>query len=151
MSFRSSMLALLTWTVLRSQVRLVLGYREAGRRDLIQYISANTTPEDKVLVWGAETSVNFFTGRASPTRFVYQYPLHQPGYTSEALILEFLRDLESNPPRLIIDPINDADPLFEFPISSPEIAATIKHILANYRTKELFGIWKIYEYAPILR
>jgi hypothetical protein len=43
-----------------------------------------THEKDHILVWGAETSIHFVSGRPSPTRFVYQYPLYTPGYHTAA-------------------------------------------------------------------
>lgn len=69
----------------------------------IEYIKNTTNTSDYVLMWGAETRINFVTRRQSPTRFVYQYPLYTQGYQSKEMIKEFLNDIKFNKPILIID------------------------------------------------
>jgi hypothetical protein len=75
----------------------------ATRAEAVLYIAAHTSPSDSVLIWGAEPGINFAAQRRSPTRFVYQYPLYTSGYVDPVLVREFLRDIEANPPALIID------------------------------------------------
>jgi hypothetical protein len=75
----------------------------ATRADAVRYIAAHTSPSDSVLIWGAEPGVNFAAQRRSPTRFVYQYPLYTRSYVDSLLVREFLRDIEADPPALIID------------------------------------------------
>jgi len=57
---------------------------------------------DYLLMWGAEAGVNYLTGAASPTRYVYQYPFYTCGYSSAEMIDEFLGDIARNKP-LIVD------------------------------------------------
>ena len=74
----------------------------AQQRDLAAYVIEHTNPEDMVLVWGAATVINFQSGRKSPTRYHYGYPLIVPDYSDEA-ILEFVQELETNQPVMIVD------------------------------------------------
>lgn len=76
----------------------------------VQYIVRNTQPDDSVLVWGSQSTINFLSERRSPTRFVHQKPLYQVGYTSPALIDEFLSKLEAAPPEMIIDTYHPSTP-----------------------------------------
>ena len=69
----------------------------------VEYITASTSNNDYVLVWGAEAGINFSSRRQSPTRFVYQYPLYTRGYQSVHMIEEFLDDIRTNEPALIVD------------------------------------------------
>ena len=48
---------------------------ENDSRPVIDYITKNTEENDKVLIIGAESAVNFLARREAPTRYVYQYPL----------------------------------------------------------------------------
>lgn len=68
-----------------------------------EYIRAQTSPVERVLVWGASSEYNFQAQRFSPSQFHYSYPLLIPGYTSDEQLAEFLRDLERNRPALIVD------------------------------------------------
>jgi hypothetical protein len=76
----------------------------------VQYIERYTQPEDTVLIWGSQSTINFLSERRSPTRFVHQKPLYQAGYTSPALIDEFLSKLEAAPPEMIIDTYHPSTP-----------------------------------------
>jgi hypothetical protein len=76
----------------------------ASKRDAaVTYVAGHTRMGDTVLVWGAETAVNFLTQRPSPSRYSYQYPLFTRGYATDARAQVFLDDLMQRPPTLIID------------------------------------------------
>lgn len=117
---------------------------------LVSAIQANTDPQDTILLWGAEASVNYFSRRASPTRFVYQYPLYRPGYANEQMIIEFLDDLLRARPRLLIDTHNNLTPLYDFPIQTAAIQQRVAALRCRYRVTEDFtrAGWTFYEYAP---
>ncbi|NTU71237.1 MAG: hypothetical protein HGB10_05405 [Coriobacteriia bacterium] len=78
--------------------------RLAAQRKIIAFVEANTEPTDSVLVWGMDPIVFTETGRASAGP--YAHPLDvllAPGYQSEAQFAEFMRELEADPPALIVD------------------------------------------------
>jgi len=78
--------------------------REPARETwLSDYVARHTKPDDRVLVWGARAQVNFQTGRMSPVRYHYSYPLIIDGYTTEAQVRDMVAALEANPPALIVD------------------------------------------------
>jgi len=120
-------------------------YRLQGNEQVVEYIEANTRADETVLLWGAESSVNFATLRASPTRFPYQYPLFKNGYTDEVLIIEFLDDVLQTKPALIIDTRNPETPFLDFSMQSKAIGDRIDEIKANYEFKGIIGNWDIYE------
>ncbi len=100
----------------------------------IQFISENTTKEDYVLIFGAESVINFMTQRKSPTRYVYQYPLYMQGYDNTKKDQEFLSDLTKNPPKLIIITNNPLTPFEKF-----------SAIIENYTLVANDEDWKIYQ------
>jgi hypothetical protein len=57
--------------------------------------------EEYLLVWGAETSYNYFSGKESPTRFVYQYPLYHCTYADEEVIQSFREDIQMRSPAIV--------------------------------------------------
>ena len=120
-------------------------YREQGNPAVVEYLQANTAPRDLVLLWGAETSVNFHARRKSPTRYVYHYPLSNHRYVNEAMILEFLDALLQQPPRLLIDTKPGFRPFLEFPIQSDAIQSRVATLRSRYRVMEEVGEWTIYE------
>jgi len=73
-------------------------------RSAAAFVTARTTPDDMVLVWGADAEILVLTERRSPTRYVYQYAaLATRGYATPAAVDSLLADLVARPPRLIID------------------------------------------------
>jgi hypothetical protein len=102
---------------------------------------------EKVLLWGAESAVNFFAGRKCPSRFVYQYPLYTSGYANEGVILEFLDGIIRERPRLIIDTRNRRTPIYSFPVQSDAIREKVGYLQAHYRPVGETGEgWVVYEY-----
>ena len=121
--------------------------RGIAYNDVISYVKLHTSEDDFVLVWGAETGINYATQRRSPSRFVYQYPLYQAGYVNQKIIEEFLGDIVRNKPRLIIDTKNPDTPIYDFGIASPKIEADLQFLQSNYQIEEELGPWTVYEYA----
>jgi hypothetical protein len=76
---------------------------------LIEFIRDTTDSDDMVLVWGNEVWINFLTGRKSPTKYAYQYPLFMPGYTNGEMVASFLQELMICPPVYVIEPLVDTD------------------------------------------
>jgi hypothetical protein len=134
------------WTSFKDYKDQVFTYRRIGNETVINYIKSNTAPDDYVLMWGAESSINFFALRRSPTRFVYQYPLYKKGYVDEQMIEEFLGDIISKRPRLIIDTKNTMTPFYDFPIHSQSINISIAYLQSHYRTLQDIDSWTVYEY-----
>ncbi len=114
-------------------------------QDVVTYVKSHTSEQDFVLMWGAETAINYSSQRLSPSRFVYQYPLFKQGYANESIIAEFLGDVIRHKPRLIIDTKNPSTPIFAFRISSPQIQDQVAFLQANYKIKESLGPWTVYE------
>ncbi|MBN1641419.1 MAG: glycosyltransferase family 39 protein [Anaerolineae bacterium] len=69
----------------------------------VRYVRERVPVGETVLVWGAESGVNFASGYRSPTRYVYQYPLLTRGYQTSAKVDEFYADIAGSKPYVIID------------------------------------------------
>lgn len=118
-------------------------YRE--NEMLIKYVLDQTKPEDPILIWGAETSINFYTKRAAPTRYVYQYPLLVLGYTTEKKVLEFMDDLLENPPAILADSMRSDMPFFIFAVESEAIEQKKEALLSLYTEIPEIDGWKVYQ------
>jgi hypothetical protein len=68
-------------------------------------IQETLTRRPTLLVWGAETQINYLLGMDSPTRYAYQYPLLNDQYCSTEMENEFLEDVISALP-VILDTSN---------------------------------------------
>jgi hypothetical protein len=118
-------------------------YRMNRDDAVIQYLVQNSTPDDTVLLWGAEAAVNFFAQRESPTRFVYQYPLQNENYATETMVIEFLDDVSENHPRFIVD--TGTEPLFSFAVTSDAISEKSALLQTRYCPVQEIDEWTIYE------
>ena len=88
------------------QAKLQLKYNNFFSDAWIQaakYIKENSSEDDKILVWGAQSEIYLYSNRDAPTRFFYQYPLVTNNYTSHALIDEFTSDVVKDKPIFIVD------------------------------------------------
>jgi 4-amino-4-deoxy-L-arabinose transferase-like glycosyltransferase len=113
---------------------------------VIDYVASHTNPNDRVLIIGAESVVNFLARREAPTRYVYQYPLQLLGRRD--MFEEYFRDIMKNRPVLVIDapgssPINNQlyAPLQQ---RSPLVREGVQYLINNYQVAATFGDWTIY-------
>jgi hypothetical protein len=126
---------------------VVEDFKQIDDSTIAAYIEQTTSSNDSVLLWGAETTTNFLTQRRSPSRFVYQYPLYKTGYTDEKMIIDFLEDILTHKPRLIIDTRNPLTPMYQFPIQSDAIRSRIASLQQHYRMRSSVDSWNVYEYV----
>ena len=79
------------------------------RNEIIDYIQKNTSPEDKVFVWGFRPIINFVSQRESPVSYL-PYPLsHVDTPLAQHWAGQFYSQFTSNPPILIVNMIEPAD------------------------------------------
>jgi len=137
----------------------------------IEKIRKHTNDENYLLMWGAETSVNYVTKIMAPTRYVYQYPLYTCGYYTEEMINEFLDDIAQKKPLIVdtfttnesIPPIDDNQRKqwinVPFPggsnigglrncLQSPNMEEVFKFINSRYEPIDVIkeNGWTIYKY-----
>jgi hypothetical protein len=142
-------------------VRRVLGGGLRPMPPLVDYIQTHTRPDDYVLIWGAEAAYNFLSDRASPTRFVYQYPLYSCDYRTTAMVEELQRDVMSRRPLLVdtsptnlrvppIEPQNRSEWYSRYGGCAllPPMDAVVGYFDANYQLiDEIEPVgWYIYSY-----
>ncbi len=129
---------------IRDYRALTFSLKKVNSSDVVDYIKEHSNDTDYVLMWGAETAVNFFAHRSSPTRFVYQYPLYTVGYTNKEMVEEFLGDIVRNKPSLIIDTQGKGIVTNNFGITSSQINQSFQFIESNYREIDRIGSWVVY-------
>ena len=78
-----------------------------------EFVRSVTEPDDRILVWGAESLIYLLSERTASTRFFYQFPLVKPGYTNRSLVDEFISDVKDEMPAMIIDTRNVTLPPLE--------------------------------------
>jgi len=110
---------------------------------LIDYIHDNTDANDKVLRWGFGRWLTYEIEREAPGRYLYQFELATPGYTTDEMVNEFANDIKQDKPKFIIEAINYFIPLDLYEISSysgyihSEYYNIIKFIRNNYSVVKL--------------
>jgi hypothetical protein len=135
------------------QIPNVQGYPEhienmAGnsRAPMIEYVIQNTKEDDKVLIIGAESVVNFLARREAPTRYVYQYPLALLG--RRPMFEEYFKQILENKPVLIIDTRGQdalTDKLYT-PLQkrSQIVKDGVQYLGEHYRQVTQIGEWFVY-------
>lgn len=68
---------------------------------VISYLRVNSSPSDKVFVWGSEPLIYFLTERRFPTRFVTNLALISP-WAPSAWRAELVHELGRTPPRYFV-------------------------------------------------
>ena len=131
-----------SWNFFHNYLNQVYIYRKLNDDALIQYTISNTAQDDTVLVWGADPSINYFSQRESPTRYIYQFPLQEENYVTETMIIDFLDDIIQKQPKLVIN-IDPDHSLFTFPVESEEILARAKTL------EEMYCLVDVLDSAPI--
>jgi 4-amino-4-deoxy-L-arabinose transferase-like glycosyltransferase len=118
-------------------------------QEVARYVAAHTTAEDSVLVWGFEVLVNYLSGRRSPTRFGYNYPLSRghENTVEQAYRTEFMQALRVDPPRYILVLDQDKNNLMpktsrQFLNDFPEFKSFLNKHYQLETTIEHFAIWR---------
>jgi hypothetical protein len=138
-------LVIALWAVFTADYRDLVDFyaQPTGDSNLISYIQNSTSPDETVLMWGAESVYNFMARRASPTRFVYQYPLYK-GFGGKAYVTEFLTDILKNRPRMIILAAGDKLSDFRFGARDNQVGALMDQIKGRYGPTIQIGDWQVY-------
>lgn len=141
----TTFLAISLWAVFAADYRDGLEFftQPSGDSTLISYIQDNTRSDETVLFWGAETAYNFTTQRASPTRFVYQYPLYK-GFGGQGYVTQFLTEILENRPRLIVLKVGDKLSDFRFGYRDNQVGALMDQIKARYTPTLEIGDWQVF-------
>jgi len=116
---------------------------------VIEYVAENTKEDDKVLLIGAESIVNFLARRESPTRYVYQYPLALLG--RRPMFEEYFNQILENKPILIIDTRGRTrlDEKLYVPLQkrSQIVRDGVQYLGEHYQQVAQFDEWFVYRLA----
>jgi hypothetical protein len=117
----------------------------SGDLNIVTYIRGHSAPDDFVLMWGAEATYNFAARRASPTRFVYQTALYNE--KDKGIITEFLQDILTNKPRLIILRADDKLSDFRFGYRDNDVGGLMDQVKGLYQKPVKVGTWVVLNYS----
>jgi hypothetical protein len=104
------------------------------------YIKSHTRADEKVVVYGVDSVVQFLSERASATRFVYALPLGVPNKAyRDPYRAEYVAALRQTPPRYIVlgSSQDEDDTRSKFPEFAELLAA-------SYRADATFGRLELY-------
>ena len=114
---------------------------------VIDYVTRNSDADDKVLLIGAESVVNFLARREAPTRYVYQYPLALLG--RRPMFEEYFNQILADKPTFIIDtrgrPRLDDRLYTPLQKRSQIVREGVKYLGENYQQVAQFGDWFVYK------
>jgi hypothetical protein len=138
-----------------SSLRLIRD-KSLAQDDITSYIMTHTLLDDYVLIWQVRPELNFITGRPAPSKYIYPLPLFVGNSGKQSRFDEFLQDLETNPPRLVILSENDSSiPAFDVsdeelcPNCSPRAVEGMRKlrtfVLSKYSVAAEFNGIRIYE------
>ena len=142
--------ALLITHGLAYRERLQAGRRQTFAEDLLAYIQTHTTPEETILVFGAEPEINFLARRRSPTRFVYQYPLYRPLYADQDMLVSFYQDILEKRPKLLIVAVQSSGGKIPDRFGTnrdPQAQRLAEQVRALYHQVTVLNGWPVYEYV----
>jgi hypothetical protein len=69
----------------------------------VDFVRAHSTPREPLFVWGHASDVYLLSERRPASRHVYPFALLTPRYADSALVAEFLDELRTTSPPLILD------------------------------------------------
>lgn len=142
-----SIIAIIFWLNIQNYISYINELHKANIKTIIvEEIERITNKDDNILIWGAESSILFFAKRTSIDRYVYQYPLNTPGYTTEEMVISFLDNIIDKKPQYIINTFNTKAPMFVFPVQSNKINEKIEIIRNMYELERyLYPYnWELY-------
>ncbi|MBW3630597.1 MAG: hypothetical protein KY464_15040, partial [Gemmatimonadetes bacterium] len=106
------------------------GRGDASLSAIAESIRERTGPGDRVLSWGMTPTVNFLSGRSSPSRFGVDLPLESGGGhpLQRAYRRELMAALHATPPKFVVVDIPECDlPVSDHGIQDfPELAGFLR-------------------------
>jgi 4-amino-4-deoxy-L-arabinose transferase-like glycosyltransferase len=125
----------------------VEGVSSNSRLEVVEFVVSHTKADDKVLIIGAESLINFLSRREAPTRYVYQFPLALTG--RRPMFEEYFNQILANDPVLIID-TRGAETITKnlyTPLQkrSEIVRAGVEYLGLHYEKVAQFGEWAVYQ------
>jgi hypothetical protein len=110
--------------------------------EVAKYIKANTTPDDKIVVFGSEPEIYFYSQRRSATSFIYTYPLMENHPLALEMQKEMISQIETNKPKIMVI-VKTVDSWVPKPESQKLIFQWVdKYIAENYQQVGLIELFK---------
>jgi hypothetical protein len=101
-------------------------------KQIAEYITANSTVDDKIQVLGSEPQIYFYANRLSASGHIYMYGLMEKQKYAELMQKELIADIENNKPKFIIYVIRDDSWLIKSFSEKLIIKWTENYLIQNY-------------------
>lgn len=121
------------------------------------YLLSETDPEQSILVWGSRSAIYVMSERYAPTAYFNERPLYLfPGEVRGAQWEELLRDMENDPPQVVIYTHDTALPFIEevssgcvIPEGADYTVPVYNYFCGNYRYETTINsgfrdAWEVY-------
>jgi len=143
------------------EIRAQYNQREIIYNPVVEYITQHTSLEESIFIWDDHPEYYFLSDRVSPTRFLYATQLLLPGNHVDEWYDELIRDLEEDPPVLIM---TQSDSGARVPylggsegvlcwMCAPGIEANVNRVndflFSNYYVADEIGRWVIYRLCGV--
>jgi len=76
--------------------------------EIARYLGENTTPNDRIAVFGSEPEIYFHADRMSATGYIYTYPLMEPQAYAARMQDEMISEVERAEPKYLVRVLIDA-------------------------------------------
>jgi hypothetical protein len=119
-------------------------------RTIAAEIQAESSPEDRVFVYGSEPQICFYSRRRSATAFIYMYPLTEGRSFSEEMQRQMMTEVDDIDPRYVVY-VHIPQSWAEF--TSPPFHDHLLHHWIDEKLKdyELLGMFTLAEGYPAVR
>lgn len=123
-------------------------------REVAAAVAANSGPADTALMWGVEPLVLFLADRQAPSRFFFTFPVTGRSGSevySQAWADEFMKDVSTNMPAVIVLGEHDANPIMaRSSVEQVEQWPAMKSFLAaQYEWTSTVSGYRLYQPKPV--
>jgi hypothetical protein len=121
------------------------GYSARANDELVQWLLAHSTPEDRLFIFGMQGGVYFEAKRLPASRFLWVGPTVEGLLPREDFTLEHLAaDLAASNPRLIISENNNGDGLLGWRVQTELAKPPMQALLRSYDQVAVIEDFTIY-------
>jgi len=111
--------------------------------NIAEFITKNTTKNDKVAILGSEPQIFFYSKRQSASGFLYMYPMMEKHKFALAMQKSFIKDIDELKPKYIIF-VNILSSWLKRPLSYKNIFKYLDYLINNNKYS-LIGLVEIHE------
>jgi len=122
-------------------------YKAADEIAAARYIASQSGQDERIFLWGCDSTIPYLADRPDATRFTFLMPLTEPGAYRNQYRAQAMAQLTASPPTWFVTGLNwtGEGPADELLADFPELAAFFE---ANYELEKQIGMIGIYRLNP---